>query len=76
MGPPSALISQKAMLEMSLVPRESGTCTNFPSVDAQKERSFHNNCELFSKRINVLIELFTKLFNELGPVYMEVEDPR
>ena len=55
MGPPSALISQKAMLEMSLVQRESGTCTNFPSVDAQSERSFHNSCELFSKRINLLI---------------------
>ena len=55
MGLPSTLISQKAMLEMSLVPRESGTCTNFPSVDAQNERSFHNNCELFLKRINLLI---------------------
>ena len=75
MGPPSELISQKAMLEMSLVPRESGTCTNFPCVDAQNERSFHSNCELFSKRINLLIELFIKLFNELGPVYMEVGDP-
>ena len=47
MGPPSAFISHMAML----VPRESGTCTYFPSVDAKNEQSVHNNCELFSKRI-------------------------
>lgn len=57
MGPPSAFISHMAMLEMSLVPRESGTCTYLPSVDAKNEQSVHNNCELFSKRINLLTEI-------------------
>lgn len=64
MGPPSAFISQMAMLEMSLVPRESGTCTYFPSVNAQNEQTVqNNNCELFSKRINLLTELFIEYYS-------------
>ena len=65
MGPPSAFISHMAMLEMSLVPRESNTCTYLPSVDAKNEQSVDNNCELFSKRINLLTEIIHWiLFNE------------
>lgn len=63
MGPPSAFISHMAMLEMSLVPRESGTCTYFPSVDAKNEQSVHNNCDLFSKRINLLIEIIHWIYS-------------